>query len=120
MVLLVYEFRLLLDGFSEAKVALQHFFHHVDGLDNPTRNCIFRLICRIIHAGTLSLCGCPLQDRAVFSFLLKCLHLLLLQKFNVAEVSLDQVWVLASQGRQKVDGLIGFEEFVGKGGIFGF
>lgn len=120
LVLLVYEFRLLLDGFSETKVPLQHFLHHIDGLDDPPSNCIFRLIRCIIHARSLSWDGCPLRDRTVFSLLLQRLHLLLLQKLNVAEIGLDQVWVLASQCRQKIDGLIGFEEFVGKGSVFGF
>ena len=59
-VLIVDKFRLLLDGFTQAQVPLQHLLHHVHGVNDPASDRVLRLVSRIICAALRGNSpGCP-------------------------------------------------------------
>lgn len=75
-ILIVNKLWLLLDGLSQAQIALEHFFHHVDCVNNPTRDCIFRLISRVVITSTLrhnsTCCAHPIRIYTINFFPIWC------------------------------------------------
>ena len=52
-VLVVNQLRLLLDSLSQAQIPLQHFLHHVDGVDDPASDGVLGLVGRVVTETTL-------------------------------------------------------------------
>ena len=47
-VLVVDQLRLLLDGLTQAQISLKYLLHHVDGVDDATRDRVLRLVRRVV------------------------------------------------------------------------
>ena len=52
-VLVVDELRLFLNGLAQAKIALENFFHHVDSVNDPSRNRIFCFVRSVVAKTSL-------------------------------------------------------------------